>query len=274
MVIIVIVRDNLPVLVVRTPPRSTQPAVFRGAWLAVAAAGRTAVAMRHAYGRPPPGSAAADLAAGAFAVTTAAAGVVADRVLGVAAGLTRSTTRRLGPLDRIVDAVIAQPVRDLLGELARRGQAERRRSDADLDRVLDTLVPRVTAAVLDRIDITDVVLRRVDTDAIAAGLDTDAIAARIDVDAIAARIDIERIIDRIDLAALTEDVMDSVDLPEIIRQSTGSLASESVLEVRLQSIEADQAVNRFVDRLLRRGRRHTQAPRNPAPDAGPEVKSP
>ncbi|HEU0041707.1 MAG TPA: hypothetical protein VFQ15_05095 [Jiangellaceae bacterium] len=257
--------DNLPVLVVRTHPTPTQPAVLRGAWLVVAAAGRTAAAVRQSYDGRPDTTGAADLAAGALAVTTAAAGAVVARVVGVAGEITRSTTRRLGPVERIVDDRIARPIRELLGELARRGQAQRRRSEADLDHVLDALVPQVTAAVLDRLDLTDVVLRRVDM---------DAIAARIDVAAIAERIDIEKIIDQIDLAAVTEDVMDAVDLPELIRQSTGSLASDSVLEVRLQGIEADDAVNRFVDRLLRRGRRKTEAPQDSAPDPGLEVDSP
>ena len=45
-------------------------------------------------------------------------------------------------------------------------------------------------------------------------------------------------------------------LPEpgskIIRESTGSVASEGLREVRLQSFEADQALGRFVDRILQR----------------------
>jgi hypothetical protein len=262
---IVTVKDNLPVLVVRTPPTPTQPAVLRGAWIALAAAGRTAAVVRQAYDGRAGQTGVADVVAGALTVTAAAAGAVVTRVAGVAGDLTRSTTRRLGPVERIVESRVAQPIRDLLGELARRGQAERRRSEAELDRVLDALVPQVTAAVLDRLDLTEVVLRRVDM---------DAIAARIDIDAVAARIDIEEIIERIDLAAVTEDVMESVDLPEIIRQSTGALASDSVLDVRLQSIEADEAVNRFIDRLLRRRRRNTKGPMDPTPDPDVEANRP
>ena len=46
----------------------------------------------------------------------------------------------------------------------------------------------------------------------------------------------------------------AVDLPEIIRQSSGSLALETVRSVRMQSIEADRAVERVISRLLPRRR--------------------
>ena len=52
----------------------------------------------------------------------------------------------------------------------------------------------------------------------------------------------------------------------IIRQASGSLASESVRNVRIQSIEADRAVERVIDRF--RLRRHLgpdgQLPGSPA----------
>jgi hypothetical protein len=100
----------------------------------------------------------------------------------------------------------------------------------DLDAVL--------AAVLDRIDLTAVVLERVDL-----GEVVDAALAEVD------------------LVGLAEEVIDGVDLPEIIRESTGSMASDTVRGVRMQGIVADEAVGRAVDRLLlRRGRRATEAP--------------
>ena len=88
--------------------------------------------------------------------------------------------------------------------------------------------------------------------------------ARIDLDAIAQQIDIDAIIARIDIAGLAEDVIEGIDLPEIIRESTGTVASEVVRGVRMQSIDADEAVARVVDRLfLRRRRRATDAPGEP-----------
>ncbi|HEV7647267.1 MAG TPA: hypothetical protein VGP26_03820 [Actinophytocola sp.] len=56
---------------------------------------------------------------------------------------------------------------------------------------------------------------------------------------------------QLDLAAVARDVINEVDLPEIIRVSTGSVASESVRDVRIQAIEADQVVARWFGRVLR-----------------------
>lgn len=47
-------------------------------------------------------------------------------------------------------------------------------------------------------------------------------------------------------------VVESVDLPEIVRQSSGTLASEAVQGVRAQTMQADDAVAHVVDRVLRR----------------------
>ncbi|MER7251284.1 hypothetical protein [Kribbella sp. NPDC000426] len=60
---------------------------------------------------------------------------------------------------------------------------------------------------------------------------------------------------RIDMAGLAEGVIAEVDLAEMIRQSTGSVASETVRGVRMQGISGDEAVGRVVARLrLRRPR--------------------
>lgn len=152
--------------------------------------------------------------------------------------------------------------------------------------LLHNLVPMAAGVILDRIDLTSIVIERVeidriidevdlngvvsrvdlnpivdrvDIDAIVARLDLDSIVARVDIDAVAARLDIDAVIDRIDLAALAREVIDEIDLPEIIRESTGIMTSEAVLGVRMQGIRADDGVNRVVDKLLlRRGVRKTQ----------------
>ncbi|MPZ82597.1 MAG: hypothetical protein GEV28_20235 [Actinophytocola sp.] len=56
------------------------------------------------------------------------------------------------------------------------------------------------------------------------------------------------VLDLLDLPALAR----GMDLPTIIRESTGSLAAESVHDVRLQAGQADEAVGRWFDRVLRR----------------------
>jgi hypothetical protein len=97
-------------------------------------------------------------------------------------------------------------------------------------RLLDVLVAAATEQVLRRADLTALVIRYVDLDRIVAGIDVNAVARRIDVDALLA----------------------AADLPEIIRESTGTLASDTVRRARMRGIAADEAVDRLRNRLLRR----------------------
>jgi hypothetical protein len=94
------------------------------------------------------------------------------------------------------------------------------------------------------------------------------------VDAVAGRLDVYAVIDRIDLYELAQQVIDAVNLPEIIRDSTGSMASEAVRGVRMQSIEADEAIARIIDRVFRRHRTTPTSPEvgaTPASDGKPAV---
>jgi hypothetical protein len=144
---------------------------------------------------------------------------------------------------------------------------------------LDAVIDRVDIdAVLDKLDLTLVVLDRVDLDAVVARVDLDAVLDRVDIDAVLDKLDltsvvlqrvdldllIEAVLSRVDMIGLAAEVIDGVDLPEIIRESTGSMASDTVRGARMQSIAADEAVGRAVDRfLLRRRHRSTQAPGAP-----------
>jgi hypothetical protein len=127
--------------------------------------------------------------------------------------------------------------------------------DAVVSRVnLDGAVARVDLdAVVARVDL-DAVVARVDLDAVASRIDLDAIAKRVDPDVVIARVDVDAALARLDLAAIARQVIDAVDLPEILRQSTGTVASEAVRGVRAEGMNADEAVARFVGRLLRRPR--------------------
>jgi hypothetical protein len=138
--------------------------------------------------------------------------------------------------------------------LARLGGQERAAARRDLDDAVSALAPVIVERILERISLTELVKEHVDVDAIVAGVDIDAIVDRLDIDAIIARID---------LAELAEEVIEGIDLPEIIRESTGTVASEVVRGVRMQSIDADEAIARVVDRFLRRRRRVTDAPGEP-----------
>lgn len=139
---------------------------------------------------------------------------------------------------------------------------ERLESQRIADAFADALVPHLMDAVIDRLDLTQLVLERVDLDDVVARVDVgsiiervdlDAIVDRLDVDEVAARIDVERIIDRLDLVAIARGVIDELDLPEIIRGSTETMAAETRDGVRVQGMRADRFVSHLVDRALQRG---------------------
>lgn len=156
-------------------------------------------------------------------------------------------TRELVP--QVIDAVLDQI--DLTWLVAERVDLDEIVARVDLDRVVS------------RVDL-DAVVARLDLDQVASRIDVDAIVSRVDVDEVAGRVDIAAVIERLDLAELTRVVLEEIDLPEIIRESTGSMASETVRGVRIQGIEADASVSRAVDRVLRRrARRDTDAPGEP-----------
>ena len=129
---------------------------------------------------------------------------------------------------------------------------------------IDAIVSRVDVdAIVSQLDV-DAIVSQVDLDAIAKRIDLDAIVERLDIDAIVSRVDVDAIVRRLDLVGLAEEVVNGIDLPEIIRESTGSMASDVVRDARMQSIDADVAIARLIDRILRRRRaRRTDAPGEP-----------
>ena len=108
-------------------------------------------------------------------------------------------------------------------------------------------------AVVSRVDL-DAVVARLDLNAVVSRVDVEAVVKRVDIDAVIARVDVDAVLARLDLAAIALQVIEAIDLPEILRESTGSVASEAVRGVRADGVQADEAVARFVDRLLRRAR--------------------
>ncbi|MFE7073515.1 hypothetical protein ACFU96_25855 [Streptomyces sp. NPDC057620] len=108
--------------------------------------------------------------------------------------------------------------------------------------VTDTVIRRLTAAVVDRMDLDELVSR----------VDVNRIAERVDVDRIAARLNLDAVLDRIDLAVLTKDVLEEIDLGRIVRDTGGGMADETVHGLRARSMRADRMVDRIADHLLRR----------------------
>lgn len=120
-------------------------------------------------------------------------------------------------------------------ELSARGELLLASGIDPLAEAVAAVAARLVPLILDQIDLTALV------------------AERVDVDAIAAQIDIDAIIARIDLVGLANEVIDGVDLPAIIRESTSSVTSDVMTDVRTQGERADDFVSGFVDRVLGRG---------------------
>ena len=84
------------------------------------------------------------------------------------------------------------------------------------------------------------------------------------LDEVMSAVDIDRIIERVDVVTLVEGVLAEIDLPAIVRESTGSLTSDAVQTARMTGISADEAISRGLDRFLRR-LHEPQAPADGAP---------
>lgn len=171
--------------------------------------------------------------------------------------------------------------------MADRGRKIRERAEGQATARLGVLVPVVVDAVLDRVDLTQIVLARVgvdrvvgsvdldaivdrlpidrilsrlDFDAIVASVDIEPIVDRVDVDAVASRLDLAAIVERLDILGIAREVIDGIDLPEIIRESSGAMASETVVGVRMRGIEADERISRIVDRVMLRRKARDAVP--------------
>lgn len=213
-----------------------------------------------------------DLALGA-AVT------VARPVVAVGLGVGRVVE----PLARGVAALVARPPlvpeawtpAHLATVLADRGRQVRFSAGADATvatgQALDLVLPAVVEPLLDRLDLTGIVLSRVDLGTlVAAVLDTmDLTAIVLD------RVDLQRVVEtaiesiditeivrtQVDVAGLAEEVIEEVNLPEIIRESSTGVAAEVVDTARFSAVAGDELVNRWIDRILqRRQGRRTDAP--------------
>jgi hypothetical protein len=62
------------------------------------------------------------------------------------------------------------------------------------------------------------------------------------------------VLDELDLTGIVNGVIDEIDLPEIIRASTGSVAGDTVRDVRVQVMAADDTVARWTRWLVTAGR--------------------
>ena len=188
-------------------------------------------------------------------------------------GVTLVVGRAVEPLARDVVGLLARPPfvpaawtpAEIAHRLADRGRGVRLAGVEDAEvaggEALDLVIPTVLDRVLDRIDITELVLQRVELDRI-----VDAVLDKMDLTQVVLdRVDLGTVInaalDDIDIAEIANQVIDDVNLPEIIRESTTGVAGDVIDGARLRAVQGDELVNRLVDRLLlRRKARRTAAP--------------
>lgn len=98
--------------------------------------------------------------------------------------------------------------------------------------VLDTVVPVAVNAVVSRIDINEIVREYVD------------------VNEIVAQADIAPILDRVPMTEIADYVIEEIDLPSLVRESTGGVADGLLGTLRFQAIQTDNFVSLIVDRIL------------------------
>jgi hypothetical protein len=143
----------------------------------------------------------------------------------------------------------------LLETLAQRGGQHEDELKSRLSTASDDLVQAVVDAVLSRIDLNETVRKYVD------------------VNGLIKQVDLQEVISSLDLAGLAEGVIAEVDLSEIIRQSTGSLSSETARGVRMQGISGDDVIDEAVGKIRLRFSRKPTAPSNTSGTPGTPADS-
>jgi hypothetical protein len=122
------------------------------------------------------------------------------------------------------------------------------------------LLGRVAGAVTEKVVVTvdpDIVLEHVDLNVLLSRVDLDAVLARVDMDALLARVDLNALLADVDVDALLRDVdlealVRRSGIPDIVAESTYSMAGSALDLARRQLVGLDVVVDRIVDRLMRR----------------------
>ncbi|HEV3213373.1 MAG TPA: RDD family protein [Acidimicrobiales bacterium] len=154
------------------------------------------------------------------------------------------TPRRLGPLERLPQAVAEQVVRRII-ELI------------DVDEIIRQVDVN---AIVQRVDL-NALMANVDVDAIIARVDANEIVDRIDIDRIVARIDVNAIADKIDIDAIVA----KANLGEIVAQSTTGMLGEFLGFLRREVVSLDD----LLDTVTLFKRRTEGRPKRPPQSAPP-----
>lgn len=248
--------DLVPVRTVPAEP----PVLVRGARVAFGLATAAGQALDRATGGSGsvPTVVDAAIGAGAAGIEATAAGV--GFVIGVVKPVADPVLSVLVDPPFLPDALRPTSV---FAALTVRGASERGAMGSELANTAGALTPMIVDALTEQIDLTDLVISKVDlARVVATVLDemdlTQLVLERVEIDRIAAQVSLDPIIDRIDMIDIANYIIDEIDLPKIVRESTGGLASEAVRGVRLQSMEFDDTISDGVDKVLQRKQRKTE----------------
>jgi hypothetical protein len=140
---------------------------------------------------------------------------------------------------RLIDR---SPLKGPVLELQNRWKSELSKDEGALNTALEDALVRL----LDRFDPTELIIERVNINQI-----------------VAERVDIQAIIDRVDVVALARQVVAELDIPEIVRESSQTMAAETVDGLRERGVNADRFVSDLIDRMLRRKGRQSPALERP-----------
>jgi hypothetical protein len=189
----------------------------------------------------------AEVVLGLAAVGVETAGRVVERVrppMLVTAVVTAPVTAALSHLSALVrDADWSQ-------ELRRRGRSRRDDIGRRAELVAQRLAAAVVEAVLDLVDLTDVVVDHVDLDAVVQAVDLDRAVSRVDIGAVVDRVDVDAIIERVDVdkvvaRAYLDRAVAAVDIDAIVgRVDIGAIIDRVDIDAIAARLDLDAIIDR------------------------------
>jgi hypothetical protein len=180
---------------------------------------------------------------------------VTEKPLTFAVASSRVTLGTLSIASRSVSRALAQAAGDVPPSTDTTGlnRTERTRNEAAANQFFTSLITEFIDRLLGVVDLTDIVVANLDVNRVIEQADIEAAVRRVDLNAAASRIDAEALVNGIDLVAIARYLMEELDVPEIIRESTSAMADDSIEQLRIRGMRADNFVAHLIDRVVRRG---------------------
>ena len=150
-------------------------------------------------------------------------------------------------------AFVREPIERAAGlaeTLDTRWREQRPRDEEAATAFLQLLVPQIVDAILDQVDLNELVRTRVELDRVVDGVDLGRVVERLDLDEIVARLDLNAIVRRVDIDA----VVDRLSIGEIVdRIDVDRIVSKVDLDRVVSRIDLDAVAARLdVEAVVRR----------------------